>query len=132
MKKMRRFIRNRILLPIANWLSGSNKRYSVVIVRDGVTYEAEYHRARYWYDDTPITITGIRTNRTVWHVRYLDRGTKGAGGCEMLTDCPTVFGARTASRALITATQYLESAIDYWSCVIKDVATLAERGFLDG
>ena len=66
--KIRHFIRNKILLPIANKLIGAYKKHYVYITRDGVQYKAEYYRSQYWYDDEPITIKGILRNRRTYHI----------------------------------------------------------------
>ncbi len=80
--KFRHFIRDKILLPIANRLIDIRPRF-VHVIRDGVRYEARYYRTRYWYDNERITIRGILNKRKVYHVSYWDGGEKGNVWCQM-------------------------------------------------
>ena len=81
---IRNWIRLHITMPLANYFIGCNKRYSLSAWVDDVCYEAEYHRARYYYDSERITLRGIISKRHTWHITYWDKGkTPGLGGVEM-------------------------------------------------
>ena len=82
--KVKHFIRDKILLPIANWLIGANKPYFLRTTIDGVMYEARYHRSRYWWDSERITLKGILKKRKTYYVTCWDGGKEGRVWCEML------------------------------------------------
>ena len=121
LKSLRRrwywWFRRNISMPLANKLIGSYKKYTVRLVSDlGITYEAEYHRTRYWYDEERITIKGILEKRKWWHVTYWDKGEKpGWGGIEMwvLNGGPCMFFGNKKD-ALLKATSGLQSTIKRW------------------
>lgn len=112
-RNIRHYIRNKILLPIANRLIDI-RRHSVRIVRDGVQYEARYHRARYWYDGRPITIKGILEKRKVYHIDYWDGGEKGKVWCEMFGWGPSMFTIKRKKEIESTVTNNLNYVIDMW------------------
>ena len=126
LKSLRRrwywWVRKNITMPLANKLIGSNKRYSVRVVSDvGVTYEVEYHRTRYWYDEERITIRGILQKRKLWHVTYWDKGVKpGWGGIEMWVSGggPCIFFGNKKD-ALLKATSGLQDTIKCWEDITK-------------
>lgn len=114
--------RKNIIMPLANKLIGSYKKYTVRMVSDiGVTYDAEYHRTRYWYDEERITIRGIFQKRKVWHVTYWDKGVKpGWGGIEMWVSNggPDMFYGNK-KEAEIKARSGLECTIERWEAITK-------------
>ena len=112
-RNIRHYIRNKILLPIANRLIDI-RRHSIRIVRDGVQYEARYHRTQYWYDSEPITIKGILDKRKVYHIDYWDFGETGRGGCEMFGWGPSMFAVKRGDDIEGIVTKNLNYVIDMW------------------
>lgn len=113
-RKIRHFIRNKILLPIANKLIGAYKKHYVYIERDGVKYKAEYHRVQYWGDDEPITIKGILERRKIYHVWYWDGGEKGKVWCEMFGYGQDMFYVERKVDIESLVTKELNRVIDMW------------------
>ena len=111
--KTRHYIRNKILLPIANRLIDTDQ-HTVRVISDGVKYEARYHRFQYWYDSEPITIKGILEKRRIYHVSYWDGGEKGNVWCQMLGRGADIIYARRRDNIKCTITKNLYHAIDYW------------------
>ena len=107
------FIRNKILLPIANKLIDTDQ-HTVRVISDGVKYEARYYRTRYWYDSEPITIRGILEKRRVHHVSYWDGGEKGMVWCQMFGRGPDMIYARRRDNIKALITQNLYHVIDNW------------------
>lgn len=115
-RNIRHYIRNKILLPIANKLIDIRPR-SVRIIRDGVQYEARYHRTRYWYDSERITIKGILDKRKAYHIDYWDFGETGRGGCEMFGWGPSMFTVQRGNNiksVTSIVTKNLNYVIDMW------------------
>ena len=112
-RNIRHYIRNKILLHIANRLIDI-RRHSVRIVRDGIQYEARYHRTQYWYDSEPITIRGILDKRKVYHIDYWDGGEKGKVWCEMFGWGPSMFTVKRKKEIENAVTKNLNYVIDMW------------------
>lgn len=112
--KVRHFIRDKILLPIANKLIGANKKHYVYITRDGVQYKAEYYRARYFYDDQPITTKGILRNRRTYHIWYWDGGENGRVWCEMFGWGMSMVELKFGQDIKKIVTHELNRTIDLW------------------
>ena len=109
------WIRRNITMPLANKLIGCRKRYSIVIMRDGCYYMAEYHRQQFWYDTEKITIKRILEKRRTWHVMYWDKGEKlGFGGIEMCFNLgqPIFEGRKKDVHNLIL--KELERVTNHW------------------
>ena len=106
-------IRNKILLPIANKLIDI-RQHSVRIIRDGVQYEARYHRTCFLHDGEPITIRRILEKRKVYHIDYWDGGEKGKVWCEMFGWGPHMFYAKRRKEIENTVTKNLNHVIDMW------------------
>lgn len=111
--KLRHFIRNKILLPIANKLIGI-KSHVIHVTRDGVHYKAEYYRTRYWWDSEPITIKGILNKRKVYHVWYWDGGENGKCWCEMFGWGQSMFYAKRRNDIESLVSKELDHVIDMW------------------
>ena len=111
--KIRYYIRNKILLPIANKLIDI-RPHSIRIIRDGVQYEARYHRTCFWYDGEPITIRRILEKRKNYHIDYWDGGEKGKVWCEMFGWGPHMFNAKRRKEIENTVTKNLNHVIDMW------------------
>ena len=112
--KIRHFIRDKILLPIANKLIGANEKHYVYIERDGMKYKAEYHRTQYWWDSEPITIKGILEKRRTYHVWYWDGDEKGKVWCEMFGWGQSMFYVKFGQDIEKLVSKELNCVIDCW------------------
>lgn len=112
--KIRHFIRDKILLPIANKLIGI-EQHKLRCFKDGIVYEARYRRFRYWWDSEPITIKGILEKRKSYHVDYWDGGENGKCFCEMFGWGKSIIHVKRTDDIEELVAMELDKVIHMWN-----------------
>lgn len=112
--RIRHFIRDKILLPIANKLIGCRKVHIHRIRYKDCFYEARYHRLQYFWDQEPITIKGIIHKRRTYVVDYWDGGNTGRVWCEMFGWGEKFIHVKRGEDIELLVTNELERVIAMW------------------